>query len=160
MSGTNECRKLPVGEGCYVSYRPDLNGWGGFRFVDIALCKDDVTVVREMVNSDGYINDFPGWEEGDWLELVRGSKEKRITYCVEISEFKDAKALFSWMVQPDGGYWMDEDGFGMLPDAEVWLHALFDKTGRFVAQFSEELPDGYSTLIKLAIPTNDRAVIH
>ena len=38
-------------------------------------------------------------------------------------------------IQPDGRYWMDEDGFGMEDDEEIWLCADIDEEGRFITPF-------------------------
>lgn len=58
-----------------------------------------------------------------------------------IYPFVEDKAVFIWMVQPDGRYWADEDVYGMRDDNEVTLYALFNKEGRFITPFSDQLPD-------------------
>ena len=47
-------------------------------------------------------------------------------------------AEFFWMVQPDGRYWEDEDGFGAEKNIEITLLAKFDKNGKFVTKFQEK----------------------
>ena len=41
-------------------------------------------------------------------------------------------AELEWQINPDGRYYMDEDGFGMTDDVEVALVGNIDRTGRVV----------------------------
>ncbi|MCD8022031.1 MAG: hypothetical protein LUF30_03325, partial [Lachnospiraceae bacterium] len=60
-----------------------------------------------------------------------------VRFTVGYNRFQeDGLAEFFWMVQPDGRYWADDDGFGMENDMEIMLCAKIDKTGRFITPFS------------------------
>ncbi len=59
-------------------------------------------------------------------------------FVIYVSKFVDGVCRFSWLVQPDGRYWMDEDGFGMEPDDEVWLYALINEEGQFITPFFDK----------------------
>lgn len=52
-----------------------------------------------------------------------------------ISKFKDGVAEVSWQINPDGQYYMDDDGFGMTDDEEISLHGRIDRNGRAVGKF-------------------------
>jgi hypothetical protein len=41
-------------------------------------------------------------------------------------------AELEWQLNPDGRYYMDDDGFGMTDDEEVTLLGTIDRTGRVV----------------------------
>ena len=49
--------------------------------------------------------------------------------------FHDGVAEVSWQVNPDGMYYMDEDGYGMTPDEEVELIGYIDRQGNVVKKF-------------------------
>lgn len=66
-------------------------------------------------------------------------KENR--FASFIYPFVDDRAVFSWTVQPDGRYWADEGGYGMTDDNQVTLYALFNKEGRFITLFSDQVPE-------------------
>ena len=40
-----------------------------------------------------------------------------------------------WMIQPDGRYWADDDGFGGSGALEVQLYAYIDENGKFLSKF-------------------------
>jgi len=41
-----------------------------------------------------------------------------------------------WQINPDGRYYMDDDGFGMTDDEEITLLGKIDRTGKVVVPFS------------------------
>lgn len=43
-----------------------------------------------------------------------------------------------WVVNPDGMYYRDEDGFGMTDDDEINLEGAIDRQGNVVKKFSLE----------------------
>ena len=40
-----------------------------------------------------------------------------------------------WQLNPDGMYYMDEDGFGMTDDEEVEIYGFIDREGKMVSKF-------------------------
>lgn len=53
-----------------------------------------------------------------------------IVYCN-----KDGRASVSWMLQPDGRYFSDEDGFGAEDCTEICLYSHLDEEGNFTEPF-------------------------
>ena len=41
----------------------------------------------------------------------------------------------SWQLNPDGMYFMDEDGFGMTDDDEVEIYGFIDRQGKILVKF-------------------------
>lgn len=41
----------------------------------------------------------------------------------------------AWQLNPDGRYYMDDDGFGMTDDKEINIYGFIDKTGTVVVKF-------------------------
>lgn len=131
-----------MGDGFYIVTETGLNGMGGFCWHNVELRKhDDKSFRRELLRNQQFV-DFPGLSHGKWekeIAMERVIKENRFTSF--IYPFIDGKAAFGWMVQPDGRYWEDEDGYGMTPDNAVILYALFNKEGRFITPFSDQVPN-------------------
>lgn len=131
-----------MGDGFYIITEERSNGMGGFCWYDVELRKHgDRSFCTKIVSKQQFV-DFPGLAHGKWEEdiaLEDVIKENR--FASFIYPFADDKAVFSWIVQPDGRYWEDEDGYGMEPDNEVILYALFNKEGHFITPFSDQIPD-------------------
>lgn len=49
--------------------------------------------------------------------------------------YENGVAEVSWQLNPDGMYYMDEDGFGMTDDDEVAIYGYIDRQGNVVAKF-------------------------
>ena len=52
-----------------------------------------------------------------------------------IRQFKNGVAQVSWQLNPDGRYYMDEDGFGMTDDEEVEIYGFIDMEGKVLVKF-------------------------
>lgn len=131
-----------MGDGFYIVTEDGSNGMGGFCWHNVELHKHDVPSFRAEIIRDQKFVDFPGLAHGKWEEKIamdRVIKENR--FASFIYPFVGDKAVFRWMVKPDGRYWADEDGYGMEDDYEVNLYALFNKEGRFITPFSDQKPD-------------------
>ena len=50
--------------------------------------------------------------------------------------FKSGIAEVMWQINPDGRYYMDDDGFGMTDDDEIALWGKIDRTGKVVVPFA------------------------
>lgn len=131
-----------MGDGFYIVTEDGSNGMGGFCWHNVELRKhDDPSFRAEIIRGQQFV-DFPGLAHGKWEEEIamdRVIKENR--FASFIYPFVGDKAVFCWMVKPDGRYWADEDGYGMEDDYEVNLYALFNKEGRFITPFSDQKPE-------------------
>lgn len=78
----------------------------------------------------------------DW-ESLKGIPEKSIErarrldfhYPSFVRMFKNGVAEVSWQLNPDGMYFMDEDGYGMTDDDEVEIYGFIDRKGKVVVKF-------------------------
>lgn len=52
-----------------------------------------------------------------------------------IYRFKNGVAEVKWQINPDGRYWMDDDGYGMTPDEEYNLYGFINTEGKVVVPF-------------------------
>lgn len=144
MMTVNEFRKKPVkienlGEKCSLIYRRVLNWAGSYHPVDMVLKNEDKRYI--ITDSNGYFVNFPGVEHGDWEKNLSDTLEPKIDFVFSIGYFSEGRVWFSWMVQPDGRYWEDEDGFGSTNDREIWLYSYLDKNGNFTQPFSDKKPE-------------------
>lgn len=86
-----------------------------------------VTVTHEDIAWET-LNELPG--------VARGyAKSLSFHYPSFIRSFKNGVAEVSWQLNPDGRYFMDEDGFGMTDDEEIKIYGFIDKVGKVVVKF-------------------------
>lgn len=52
-----------------------------------------------------------------------------------IRGFKNGVARVDWQLNPDGRYYMDEDGYGMTNDEEIEIHGFIDQNAKVVSKF-------------------------
>ena len=123
-------------EGYRLVYQRSGNKYGFSCRINACLYKGD-ELIRKMTDETGRFLDFPGVEHGEWEKDLKFPFEPVTDFPFYISKkFKDNElAELEWMVQPDGRYWEDEDGFGAGDDVKIILYASFDRTGKFVTPF-------------------------
>lgn len=123
-------------EGYRLVYQRSGNKYGFSCRINACLYKGD-ELIRKMTDETGRFLDFPGVEHGEWEKDLKFPFEPVTDFPFYISKkFKDNElAELEWMVQPDGRYWEDEDGYGAGDDVKIILYASFDRTGKFVTPF-------------------------
>lgn len=52
-----------------------------------------------------------------------------------IREFRNGVEQVDWQLNPDGRYYMDDDGYGMTPDVEINIHGFIDRNGHVLVKF-------------------------
>ncbi len=134
------------GNGYYVTYEEVSNGFGGCHPVNIVFHHDQKGIHRPITDNLGFFLDYPGHEKGPWEEELAITFLPATRFMAYISKFEEGICKFSWMVQPDGRYWMDEDGYGMTSDNEVWLYAYINEDGRFVTPFFDKHDPRYKDM--------------
>lgn len=95
-----------------------------------------------LVMPDGEISGFTA-DDFDWESIERSgyaylARKLKVNYRFDVGRFRDGVAEVYWMVNPDGSYYADEDGFGRTNDKEVNLYALIDTQCRVVRKFRYE----------------------
>lgn len=68
----------------------------------------------------------------EYIERVR---DRNAFYPSFIGRFENDFAIVKWQINPDGRYWMDEDGFGMTDDAEFNIYGVIDRQCRIVVPY-------------------------
>ncbi|MBE5956912.1 MAG: hypothetical protein E7253_10720 [Lachnospiraceae bacterium] len=132
--------KKDLGEGYYLQYWEKSNGIGGYHPVGMNLYKEDV-LINEITDKWGYFLEFPGTLPGSWKSKLAGGFEEAMNFVFSAGKMEEGRFRLGWMVQPDGRYYADEDGFGEEPDEEIWLYAYVSKEGRFLTDFAENVEE-------------------
>ena len=91
---------------------------------------------KQLVNSNGVIQNFPGFSDKEKLAKLVGEKVliPQIRFRTSFEKQDSGWKMF-WQIQPDGRYWEDEDGFGGTNDEEVTLFTYVDENGDFTGPF-------------------------
>ena len=139
-----EPKVFNLGDGYHPTYFNTSNHLGGFHPVRIELRRENGLLVKKITDDQGNFLQFPGTSDEGWRADLSGEFCACVRFNCYVSHFVGGIASFSWIVQPDGFYWVDEDGFGMEPDIEIRLYSLLDKAGNFLTPFSNRQPDEYS----------------
>jgi len=81
-------------------------------------------------------------EDIDWESLKNVSEDAvgraralDFHYPSFIRKFENGVAEVTWQLNPDGMYFMDDDGFGMTDDYEVEIYGFIDRKGKVVVKF-------------------------
>lgn len=78
----------------------------------------------------------------DWSTL-KGVPEKALDrahalfarFPTSIKKYEDGVAQVDWMINPDGMYYADSDGYGVTNDDEIELYGFIDHRGHVVVKF-------------------------
>ena len=65
-----------------------------------------------------------------------------------IRHFENGVAEVSWQLNPDGRYYMDDDGFGMTDDDEIEIYGFIDQNAKVVVKF-KNINECYGELEKM-----------
>ena len=130
-------QRCKLGGGFFWEYTEVSNGMGGYRTADVYLLSARNPALRRcIVDGSGWIQGFPGFREGSWRSEMAFPADPVVRFVFRISPFQDGKARVYWLMQPDGRYFADEDGFGAEHFDEVEMISWLDEEGRFTEPFS------------------------
>ena len=68
-------------------------------------------------------------------EAIQRARDLNVHYPTRVRNFENGVAQVSWQLNPDGMYFMDEDGFGMTDDDEVEIYGFIDRQGKILVKF-------------------------
>ena len=133
---TGQYRAQSLGEGMAVIMQ-DIWGWWKPRF----LLDRREQKAYEFMDGNEYLVTV-GEEDIDW-ESLKGLPEEAVGRARQLSfhfpsfvhGYCNDMAEVSWQLNPDGRYYMDDDGFGMTDDVEITIYGTIDRTGKVVFPF-------------------------
>ena len=132
-----------LGEDYYLEYDYVFNGMGGFHPINIVLKNHrDIKCNQVITDSHGDFTKFPGVEKGAWEKELDGQLHPGVEFTFSVSRFVDGVCYIIWLVQPDGRYFADEDGFGAERYSEIELYNRMNTEGEFMQPFTEKRLEG------------------
>lgn len=73
--------------------------------------------------------------EGLPQDAIDKAKELNAHFPIFVRGYKIGVAEVSWQINPDGRYYMDEDGYGMTDDEEIIIYSYVDRAGKPLVKF-------------------------
>ena len=132
----NGYRVSEPGEGMSVIEQVIWGWWKQRYLIDNKNC-------RAYEIMDGYM-DFVNFttddiDLGSIKQLPENAKirarEMSAQFPTFIREFRKGVAEVSWQLNPDGRYYMDDDGFGMTSDEEITVYGFIDSEMNVLVKF-------------------------
>ena len=124
-----------LGEGMGVVYQL-INGWWKPRYI----LNHNAKIAFEFMSHSQYLLTVEE-EDIEWSTLKKLSEDIQenaraqfAMYPTFIEGFRNGVARVRWQINPDGRYWMDDDGFGMTSDVEVEIYGYINKEGKVVGK--------------------------
>lgn len=136
-----------LGEGMSIIHEC-INGWWKPRF----LLNNEDKKAYEVMNGNQVLM-LAEEEDIDWESLSDLPEEAVLTaqyysfrFPSFVRRFYNGVSLVSWQLNPDGRYYMDDDGFGMTNDEEVEIYGFIDKEARVIVKFQAAGDDDLAKL--------------
>ena len=125
-----------LGEGMGVVHQ-NINNWWKPRYI---LNYNTKTAFEFMSHSQYLLTveeDDIEWKSLKKLpdDVILVARELFAMFPTLIGNFYNGVALVRWQINPDGRYYMDDDGYGMTSDMEVEIHGYINKDGKVVGKF-------------------------
>ena len=73
--------------------------------------------------------------EGLPQDAKKKKKKLNAHFPTFVRGYKNGVAEVSWQINPDGRYYMDEDGYGMTDDEEITIYSYVDRAGKPLVKF-------------------------
>lgn len=125
-----------LGEGMAVLHK---NMWGWFK-PKFLINHNTKTAIEFMDDWETLVTvtvDDVDWKSLKKLpdEAIERAEALSFQFPSFIRGFKNGVALVEWQLNPDGRYYMDDDGYGMTPDQEINIYGFIDTGGKVVVKF-------------------------
>ena len=81
---------------------------------------------------------FPiDWEslKGIPEDVINRARNLDFHFPSFVRKYENGVAEVSWQLNPDGMYYMDEDGYGKTDDDEVEIYGFIDRKGNVIVKF-------------------------
>lgn len=129
-------QKQYLGENMYI-INEAICGYMKPRYLVDERNKTAVEFMDEMTRLQTVSNDDIDWESLKDLpqEAIDRAKNLNAIYPSFICKYKNDVAEVSWQLNPDGRYFMDEDGYGMTDDEEITIYGYVDRAGKPLVKF-------------------------
>lgn len=123
-------------ENMSIAYGIRSDYWKPFFLLD-----HDTKRAYEFMDSDEVLSNVSD-DDIDWDSLknlpevcMQRACSRDAHFPTNVRRFVNGVAEVSWQLNPDGRYYMDDDGFGMTNDEEVELIGYINRQGNVVKKF-------------------------
>ena len=118
--------------------KESINGWWKPRFLIDETAHRAYEFMDNMLILQTVTDDDINWNslKGISREVIARAKGHKGVFPTLIRGFHKGVAEVTWQINPDGRYYMDDDGFGMTDDEEIALIGKIDRTGKVVVPFT------------------------
>lgn len=129
-------RKEELGEDMYVISKAICGYWKPLYLIDERNKGAEVFMNEAAILQTVSVDDID-WESLNGLQqdAIERAKVRDADFPTFIYKYKDGVAEVSWQINPDGHYYMDEDGFGMTNDKEITIYGFVDRSGSPLVKF-------------------------
>ncbi len=132
----NGYKRLELGEGMAIIEHVIGNWWKPRYLVDENHCR-----AYEVLDGDMCFVKFTT-DDIDWASIEKLPEKAKMRaqamsarFPTFIHKFQNGIAQVSWQLNPDGRYYMDEDGFGMTSDEEITVYGYIDSEMNVLVKF-------------------------
>ena len=132
----NGYRVSELGEGMSVIEQVIWGWWKQRYLIDNKSCR-----AYEIMNGNmdfvNFTTDDIDWDSINQLpeKAKMRAQEMSAQFPTFIRGFRKGVAEVSWQLNPDGRYYMDEDGFGMTSDEEITVYGFIDSEMNVLVKF-------------------------
>lgn len=151
---TDEYKERPyeysdLGEGMAV-IGETMWGWWKHRFLINHNTKCAYEFMDKEQNLVTVTEDDIDWESLKNLpeDAISTARALSFHFPSFICHFENGVAEVSWQLNPDGRYYMDEDGYGMTDDEEIEIYGFIDQNAKVVVKF-KNINECYGELDKM-----------
>ena len=132
----NGYRVNELGEGMSVIEQVIWGWWKQRYLVDNKNCRAYEIMDGNMDFVNFTTNDID-WDSIKQLpeKAKMRAREMSAQFPTFIRGFRNGVAEVSWQLNPDGRYYMDDDGFGMTNDEEITIYGFIDQNANVVVKF-------------------------
>lgn len=133
---TEVYRTWDLGEGMAVLHK-NMKGWYKPWFVIDHNKKTAFEFIDDWENLLTITEDDIDWKSIKKLpeNAIMMAQYLSFHFPSFIREFRNGVAQVDWQLNPDGRYYMDDDGYGMTPDVEINIHGFIDRNGHVLVKF-------------------------
>lgn len=145
----NGYRISELGDGLSVVEESIWHWWKQRYLIDKMNCRA-YEIMDGNMNFVNFTTDDVDWESVERLpeEVRRRAQEMSAQFPTFIRGFHKGVAEVSWQLNPDGRYYMDDDGFGMTSDEEITVYGFIDARMNVLVKF-QYIADDWKRLDKM-----------
>lgn len=132
----NGYRVSELGEGMSVIEQVIWGWWKQRYLIDNKNCRA-YEIMDGNMDFVNFTTDDIDWNSIKQLpeKAIMRAQEMSAQFPTFIRGFRNGIAEVSWQLNPDGRYYMDEDGFGMTSDEEITVYGFIDAEMNVLVKF-------------------------